>query len=71
MMTALEEFLHTLMIRKNLRNAHIINKSQIEHGHPHFYCVCPASPARQFSANYSAVVVQARDPHPTDHYQCR
>ena len=29
MMTALEESLHTLMIRKNLRNAHIINKSQI------------------------------------------
>ncbi len=31
MMMALEESQHTLMIRKNLRNAHIINKSYIQH----------------------------------------
>ncbi len=30
-MMDLEESLHTLMIRKNLHNAHIINKSYIVH----------------------------------------
>ena len=30
MLMALKESQHTLMIRKNLRNAHIINKSHIE-----------------------------------------
>ncbi len=31
MMMTLKGFQHTLMIRKNLRNAHIINKSYIQH----------------------------------------
>ena len=31
MMMAPKGFQHTLMIRKNLRNAHIINKSYIVH----------------------------------------
>ena len=36
MMMDLEESLHTLMIRKILRNAHIINKSYIVHRTSYF-----------------------------------